>query len=229
VGSPDARAVAPGGSRTLARGLQVLQLISESPAGLTIQEVADHLGTHRTVAARVLTTLDHFHLVVRREGRFQPASRLALLAASFDNNLRELSMPVLRELATDTHATASLMIAEGDEQVAIVVVPPEVDYHLTFREGTRYPIDRGAGGMALQAARPSRPGERDLVATVRDQGWVMTHGEAEPNVYGLAVPVKRPEPHPPICVTLVSHRARLLEEARQQVIVAAGELAAFLG
>ena len=216
-------------SQTVARGLRVLQLISDSPDGLTTQEVAAHLQAHRSVAARVLATLEHFHLVVRRDGRFQPGARLALLAASFDNNLRELAVPVLRQLAGETQATASLLIAEGDEQVAIAVVAPaDVDYHLTFREGSRYPIDRGAGGMALQAGRPPQPEERDLVTTVRDQGWVMTHGEAEPNVYGLAVPVARPAPQAPICVTLVSHRAGLLEQARPDLIRAADEVAAIL-
>lgn len=82
--------------------------------------------------------------------------------------------------------------------------------------------------MALQAGRRARSDERDLVAKVRERGWVMTHGEAEPNAHALAVPVKRSGSHAPICVTLVSHHSSLLEGARDELIAAADELAALL-
>ena len=86
----------------------------------------------------------------------------------------------------------SLLVAEGDQQVAIaVIVPTNVFYQLSFHEGSRYPLERGAAGIALLASMPPRPGERDLVPLTREQGWVITHGEIEPNTYGLAVPVRR--------------------------------------
>lgn len=219
----------PAGSQTLARGLTALQLISESATGLTIQEVAERLDIHRTVASRLLATLVQFRLVARQEGRFRPGAGLAVLGASFDNSLREVSMPVLRQLADRTRATAALLVAEGGEQVAIaVIVPAGVSYHLSFQEGSRYPIDRGAAGLALLASGPPLPGERDLVTQARKQGWVLTHGEVEPNAYGLAVPVKRLPPAPLTCINLISHRSDVLEQGRPQVIEAARELATIL-
>lgn len=219
----------PAGSQTLARGLTALQLISQSPTGLTIQELADRLDVHRTVASRLLTTLAQFRLIVRHHGRFRPAAGLAVLGAAFDNNLRGLSAPVLRRLADRTQATASLLVAEGDEQVAIsVIVPGGVAYHLSFREGSRYPIDRGSGGLALLAACPPQPGERDLVSQARTQGWVLTHGEAEPNTWGLAVPVRRSPPSPCTCINLVSHRRDVVEQGRPAVMEAAQELSEIL-
>jgi len=38
------------GSQTLARGLAALQLIAASRTGLTVQQVADDIGVHRTIA-----------------------------------------------------------------------------------------------------------------------------------------------------------------------------------
>jgi DNA-binding IclR family transcriptional regulator len=38
------------GSQTLARGLNALQLVADAAAGLTVQQVADGLGVHRTIA-----------------------------------------------------------------------------------------------------------------------------------------------------------------------------------
>lgn len=218
----------PAGSQTLARGLAALELICGSSGGLTIQEVAERLDIHRTIASRLLSTLVQFRLVARHDGRFHPAAGLAVLGAAFDHGLRELSAPVLRQLADGTHATAALLVAEGHEQVAVsVITPMDVPYHLSFREGTRYPLDRGAAGIALLAGQPPREGERDLVTEARAQGWVMTHGEVE-NAYGLAVPVRRTSLAPPTCVHLVSHRSDVVEQGREAVIEAALALSAIL-
>src|ERR1700722_1381757 len=216
-GSPNG---APG-SQTLARGLSVLQAIATSRVGLTVQEVADHVGVHRTIAYRLLSTLAQFRLVGKGEdGRYRSASGLAVLGASFDNNVRQLSVPTLRALADDLGTTVSLLIA--------VIVPSRVSYQLSFHEGSRYPLDRGAAGIALLASMPPRPGERDLVGQTRQQGWVITHGEIEPNTYGLAVPVRRRAPSPPTCINLISHREDVVMRGKDTVIKAAEQLSEIL-
>jgi DNA-binding IclR family transcriptional regulator len=227
--SPPARLSA--GSQTLARGLSALQAVSSSATGITAQQVADHIGVHRTIAYRLLSTLAQQRFVVKGEhGRYRPAAALAVLGASFDNNLRALSVPTLRTLADDLGATASLLVAEGDQQVAIaVIVPTLVFYQLSFHEGSRYPLERGSAGIALLASMPPRPGERDLVPLTREQGWVITHGEVEPDTYGLAVPVRRRPPSPPTCINLISHRKDVLLDGRDAVITAAKRLSDILG
>jgi DNA-binding IclR family transcriptional regulator len=219
------------GSQTLARGLTALQAVASSPSGMTAQQVADHVGVHRTIAYRLLSTLTQNRFLVKGDdGRYRPAAMLAVLGASFDNNLRQLSVPTLRTLADDLGATVSLLVAEGDQQVAIaVIVPTLVFYQLSFHEGSRHPLERGAAGIALLACMPPRPDERDLVPLTREQGWVITHGEVEPDTYGLAVPVKRRPPSPPTCINLISHREDVLIGGRDAVIKAAQELSRILG
>ena len=218
------------GSQTLARGLTALQLVAASGTGLTVQQLADDIGVHRTIAYRLLSTLAQFRFVAKGEdGRYRSAAALAVLGASFDNNVRQLSMPILRVLADELGTTVSLLVAEGDQQVAIaVVVPTNVFYQLSFHEGSRYPLERGAAGIALLASMPPRPGERDLVPETRQQGWVITHGEIEPNTFGLAVPVKRRPPSPPTCINLISHREDVVVGGRDAVIKAADELSTIL-
>jgi DNA-binding IclR family transcriptional regulator len=218
------------GSQTLARGLAALQLVATSPTGLTAQQVADDIGVHRTIAYRLLATLSQFRLLAKGEdGRYRSAAALAVLGASFDNNVRQLSQPTLRGLADELGSTVSLLVAEGDQQVAIaVIVPTNVYYQLSFHEGSRYPLDRGAAGVALLASMPPRPGERELVPTTRQQGWVITHGEIEPNTFGLAVPVRRTPPSPPTCINLISHREDVVIGGKDAVIRAANELSKIL-
>ncbi|BBZ68103.1 transcriptional regulator [Mycolicibacterium insubricum] len=226
---PQERNGAPG-SQTLARGLSALQAVADARDGLSIQQVADQIGVHRTIAYRLLATLAQFGLVTKGEdGRYRPGAGLAVLGASFDNNVRQLCLPTLRELADELGATVSLLVAEGDQQVAIaVIVPTHVPYRLSFHEGSRYGLDRGAAGVALLAGMPARPGERDLVTATRERGWVITHGEIEPNTYGLAVPVPRDRPAPPTCINLISHREDVLIRGRKAVQAAAHTLAGIL-
>src|ERR1700760_1397459 len=218
------------GSQTLARGLTALQLVADAPSGLTVQQVADGVGVHRTIAYRVLSTLVQFRLVAKGEdGRYRPAAGLAVLGASFDRNVRQVSLPVLRAVADELGTTVSLLIAEGDQQVAVaVIVPSHVAYQLSFHEGSRYQLNRGAAGIALLASLPPRPGERDLVARARERGWVTTYAEIEPNTYGLAVPVRRQAPSPPTCINLISHREDVVMRGKDAVIRAAKQLSELL-
>lgn len=227
---PELAASTAPGSQTLARGLYALQLVADAPSGLTVQQVADGVGVHRTIAYRLLATLSQFRFVAKGEdGRYRPAAGLAVLGASFDRNIRQLSLPTLRALADELGTTVSLLVAEGDQQVAVaVIVPTQVAYQLAFHEGSRYPLDRGAAGIALLASMPPRPDERDLVASAREQEWVITHGEVEPNTYGLAVPVHRLPPSPPTCINLISHREDVVMRGKDAVIKAAKELSALL-
>src|SRR5690242_15327681 len=198
-------------------------MVAASPPGPTAQQLADQVGVHRTIAYRLLSTLAQFRLIAKGEdGRYRPAAGLAVLGASFDRNVRQLSLPTLRALADELGTTVSLLVAEGDQQVAVaVIVPSHVAYRLSFHEGSRYPWERGAAGIALLASMPPRPGERDLVAGTRKRGWVTTYAEIEPNTYGLAVPVRRRAPSPPTCINLISHREDVVMRGKDAVIRAA--------
>ena len=143
-------------------------------------------------------------------------------------DLRQLSVPVLRALAT---IWARRCAAGGRGRPAgghRGDRPHPGPYQLAFHEGSRYPLDRGAAGIALLASLPPRPDERDLVVSAREQGWVITHGEIEPNTYGLAVPVHRDPPSPPACINLISHREDVVMRGKDAVVKAAKELSAIL-
>ena len=42
------------GSQTLDRGIRALEMVAAAPGGMTVQEVADRLEVHRTIAHRLL-------------------------------------------------------------------------------------------------------------------------------------------------------------------------------
>lgn len=179
-------------SKTLDSGLRVLELLSEKPHGLTITEVAEGLGVHRTVAHRFLYTLEAHRLVRRdRDRRFFLGPGLVPLADPVDRDLRSIAQPILEELADETVATAHLVTQEDPDTVRalLVVEPRRSRAHIAFRPGQLDPITVGSAGLAILAAGPPLPDERIEITRARTDGYAVTFGEIIPAVHGLSVRV----------------------------------------
>lgn len=166
-------------SQTLDRGLTVLELLTKTPAGRTVTELAADLGVGRTVVYRLLATLESHGLVRRdHEGRARLWLGVIELANAVQPLLRRAALPILRTLAEEVGATAFLTIAEGGEAVALAVVEPSwTDFHVAYRVGSRHPLDLGASGRAILAGRKGDP------------SYVTTTGELQPGAHGIAAPV----------------------------------------
>lgn len=58
--------------------------------------------------------------------------------------------------------------------------PTWTDYHVAYRAGFRHPLDRGAAGRAILAARQG---------SLIEPGYTLTHGELEAGASGAAAPL----------------------------------------
>src|SRR3954470_10186950 len=176
------------GSQTLDRGLRALEMVAAASGGMTMQEVADRLGVHRTIAHRLLATLADHHLISRGpDNRFRAGGGLAALTSGLQSTLLDTALPIMREVAEELESTVALLVREGEEVVAIAVATPtQAAYHLAFRTGSRHPpakapspwpsrtgtrppLGRGSAVIALLSALPARPGERREVTRARAQ------------------------------------------------------------
>lgn len=202
------------GNQTLARGLRVLLAVAEARHGLTVQQVADELGVHRSIAYRLLQTLSDFGLATRGStGAYLPGARLATLADSYLPVLRDVTGPVMRTLADRLQSSISLFVEQDGEAVAVTIVEPTTaNHHLAFRPGMRTPLNRGAAGYALLAAGPVLPGEPDQVTAAREQGYARSHAEIEEGQYAVAAWIPSP---PPVraCLNLITYRADIADSA----------------
>lgn len=218
------------GAQTLARGLRALELVAQAQDGASIQEIAGELDVHRSIASRILSTLADARLIVRGgDGRYRTGAGLVALGAGIHSTLRAAAEPVMRELAAELNATVSLLVTEGSEAVALSVIePPASGYVLSFRTGSRHPLERGSAGLALQAAARPAPGEPEVVTAVREQGYASTFGEVEPGAYGVAVPLEPADGVPPACLNLITYRTEAAEAAPPLLLDAAKRVAAAL-
>jgi DNA-binding IclR family transcriptional regulator len=181
-----------GMSKTLDSGIRVLEALCAHGEGLTITEVAEQIGVHRTVAHRFLQTLEAHRLVRRdRAKRFHLGAGLVPLAEPVERDLRDLATPLLEDLADEVGATAHLVTQEDDEHVRalLVVEPRNASVHVAFRAGQLDDIGRGSAGTAILSTRPPRPGERDAVSAARKQGYAVSFSEIIPAVHGISAPV----------------------------------------
>jgi DNA-binding IclR family transcriptional regulator len=171
-------------SQTLDRGLRVLEAIAESSDGLTVTELSAALGIGRTVVYRLVVTLEN-HALLRRsaDGRCRLGLGVLALGRQVQPVVRDTALPALRLLADAVGATAVLSVVDGHEVLASVVAEPSrSDLHVALRAGARQPLEFGAAGRAILAARTAAG--RPL-----DPPWVVVTGDGPQGAYSLAVPV----------------------------------------
>ena len=168
-------------SQTLDRGIRVLMALAAAPQGLSITALAEAIGINRTVVYRLVSTLEQ-HALIRRDGqgRLHVGLGVLHLATAVQPVLRDVAIPVLRQLAERVGCTAHLTVADGDEALALAVIEPSwTDFHVSYRVGARHPLTRGAAGKAILELRDEHGAP-----------YVATAGELEPGARGLAAPVR---------------------------------------
>jgi DNA-binding IclR family transcriptional regulator len=167
-------------AQTLDRGLRILSLVAGSESRFTINEIAESLGISRTVAYRLIVTLEEHDLLHRDEqGRIGAGFGMMAFRNAYLPELKSRATPALMRLADASGATAHLTIADGEDAVALLVVEPSrSDLHVAYRVGARHRLDTGAAGKAILLGR-------------HDGGGVAsTSGELQPGAAGLAAPVR---------------------------------------
>ena len=88
--------------------------------------------------------------------------------------------PSSAQLAESIGCTAHLTVADGEEALALAVVEPSwTDFHVAYRVGSRHPLNRGAAGKAILAAREPNAAP-----------YVATSGELQAGAQGVAAAVR---------------------------------------
>ncbi|PWC05574.1 IclR family transcriptional regulator [Agromyces badenianii] len=200
------------GSQTLSRGIRVLEILADADRNLTIDELAGELGVHRSVAYRLLRTLEDHGLVTRdAAGRLALGTGLAALASGVARDLQHLALPELNAVANELGMTCLLaVLVDADEAVTLVSASPRQSVAVvSYRPGHRHPITRGGPGKAILTSLPDSawpagvPDElRDEIAESRRRGYALSHDEVVPSLASVAVPLTLPG-QPPASIAVI--------------------------
>lgn len=195
--------------------MQVLQEISEQPAGLTLQELATRLDIPLASMHRLLSALKAERLVVRR-----PSSRRYVIGSAIHGlatvsathaNIADVARPHVERLRRDVSETAFVSQLLGDKVVCVGMAESTHPLRLLVRVGEEMPWHATAAARVIlayqgpafvesaltagrrppctaPAATDADPVARDL-ARVRHRGYETCEDEG---VWAVAAPIVRP-------------------------------------
>ncbi|MEO5875098.1 MAG: IclR family transcriptional regulator C-terminal domain-containing protein [Streptosporangiaceae bacterium] len=221
----------------LERGLQAIEVLARTGAGLRPADLARETGLARSSVDRIVTTLV-------RLGYLRWAGREVVLAP----HLMELGNAYLAGIGmTDALAAHATGLADTLEESVSLAVPDRCDVRfisqsprrrtmsVAFRVGDLLPAERCAPGALFAAdweparwqARPGSGGLAVRAAAAREDGWALDDQLVEPGLIAVAVPVRHPDGTSACALSVVSHTSRhSIESLRRQALPAMLDCAA---
>lgn len=192
----------------------MLQLFTEEKPIWSGVEISEKLGVARSTGYRYLSSLVQSGFIAEGDGGFQLGPRIFQLArvARRRIGLTELALPVMHELARDVNETVLLTRRSGSVVVCLERVEAARAIRLSYERGHVLPINAGAAAEALLAwlppaeiaqilrdAPPRRFTDSTLVdraaieermSQIRKNGYALSRGELDPDVLGIAAPIR---------------------------------------
>lgn len=186
-------------SQTLDRGLRILDVLASDDRPMTIAEVAVGIGVHRSIAYRLVRTLEDRGLVIRdAAGALRIGPHVATLARSVATDLQSAAAPEMRDLADALAMTAFLVVLDQHECVTLATTEPRAAVaSIAQRPGSRHPVTNGAPGVAIQTllspadrvAHGLDEAETPEVGRARADGYAVSSGEVIAGVTSIAAPI----------------------------------------
>lgn len=190
------------GTRSLSRGLAILNCFSGQETSLSLTEIATKTNLNASTVSRLLQTLvDMKYLQRDYQRKYSMGTKLHDLAAIIKNKstLHSIALPILTNLRDMFDETVSLYIVKKDNRVCIESIESNQALRRSVEYGEMLPLSRGATGYILLAWLPYKQRRRilqksphiteELLSKIRQAGYVENDGLHEPGVYAVAAPV----------------------------------------
>lgn len=206
-----------GGTRSLLRGLSVLEALAFSggDSGLGITEIATSVGFDKATVARAVNTLCQAGYVYQDTAtrRYKLTGRLSLLASKHHDtlDLPQRAAPYLSKLREMSEETVHLGVRQGDRIVYVSKLESPQPVQISSAVGQTMPLHTTALGKAILSSLPLAEREAivdglDLVArtprslTNRDdllaevelsahRGYSVDDGENEESITCVGAPI----------------------------------------
>lgn len=219
----------------LTNGLSVLDLFRVERSAITVGEVADHLGLHKSSASRIVATLVQSGFLRPAFGGpgFQLGGKLSRLGsiASADNTLAEIAQPIMKALVEDVGETCHVGELQGREAVTIALVDGSFSVRMHSWVGKRSPAHWTAMGKVLLADLPESTidmlysAEKLSLATahsigrradlkkqlelIREEGYALDNEELEIGLRCVSTPIFDGEGRATSSLTIAGAAARI--------------------
>lgn len=244
--------------QSIERGLSVILAFADQHPQLSISALAEVTGLSKPTVRRIALTLEELGYL-RRDGRLYSLTPhvLALGNAYLSSmNLTEVAQPYMEEVTSKTGQTCSMAALDGEDAVQIARVPAGRVLSITLTTGTRLPayatsmgrvlvasltdgeIERFLAQVTLHPLTPRTTTDpdqlREILLTVREQGWALVDQELEEGVRSFSAPVRDSTNRVVASLSMSCHATKVsLETIHDEylpiLIKAAGEISSRLG
>ncbi len=202
----------------LDRSLDILELLSTTPTGLTLSELSTQLGFPKNSVFRITQTLLARGYLCRdsESMKFQLTPRLLRLAPPRWGNLSlaEISREPMMALRDETRESIQLGVLHGLEGVIIDQVEGLEPLRIVVSLGLRFPLHNNAPGKLLLAHLPTKQ-QDDVISQIKltantsrtitnktelrrecerivSQGYSTDYAESDEGIHCVAAPIIDP-------------------------------------
>ncbi len=226
------------GTQTLGRGLDILFVLAEADSTLSVAEIAEKVAIPESTAYRLLQTLEQNGIVERKtKGQIGLGLRILDLARSLhqqiDRDLYVIARPIMEKLTENVGETSILTVRTGTNIICIQNVESRRLIRFAVENGRILPLHLGASGKALLAFENKRIIDQIVaqiddrqtkealltdLAQIQAQGYSLTVGEVDRDVFGIAAPIYDNFQRVTASLTIAGPAVRLFPETCQEIV-----------
>lgn len=225
------------GTEGAARVADVLLAFIGRDDAVGVTTLARELGLSKAVVHRILRTLVDRNLLEAdlstRGYRLGQAAAAIGARAMRESRVREVAMPVLRQLSANTGETSTLSVRVPGGRVYLDQVQSRQEVKMTVEIGRRFPLHAGSSSRAMLAFLPADEQEaiiqagldpltadtlvdpeqlRESLQAVRRTGIARSIGERQVGAASVAAPVFDLDGHVVAAISVCGPRLRISDE-----------------
>lgn len=223
-------------TRTVDRALDILLCFSENEPNLTLTQISERVGMHKSTVYRLLATLENKRFVQRLDnGSYQLGLGLVELGFSVlkQNDIHRQALPYMQRLAAEYRENIDLGILDDDHILYLQVIESPQRVKIASAPGQRLPAFCTATGKALLAFLPDKQVQtilksdhrkyasctptliseiRKQLQLVRERGFAISEQEFEEGINAVAAPILDANQFPIAAMAIVGPAFRLSSE-----------------
>jgi len=228
--------------RAVDRALDVLLCFSRQTPELSMTQIAEHIGIHKSTVHRLLATLEKKRFVQRDPdtGTYRLGIRLLQMAylTLEQNDIRRLAVPFLQRLNDQYQENIHLAVLDDADVVYIYIIESHQRVILAAAIGQRLPAYATASGKAILAFLPDEVVRRILdrgmpqwtrytptspdaffedLHSIRESGFATSEQEYEEAINAVAAPIFDLEGQPTASIAVAGPAYRLTRERMSEI------------
>lgn len=202
--------------RAVKRAMHLISLFQDHGPSLGVSEIASLMEIHKSVAHKLLVTLESDDWVSKNPDTDKYSLGLSLLKLSLlvphQFNFRHSARSIMEELVEQANETVSLNILDNHYRYAICIDLVECNHsvRMTRNIGSHYPLHAGATGKTLAAHMSENQIEELLNSNliqytnntittpdelkinlfdIKNKGYAVSDGEIDDGLVGIGAPI----------------------------------------